>query len=121
MKHSDFKICPICNRANAFHWIRCEPATDLELQRIQRARETGKAPKPSWYTAPSLPAARVHSIKQKFPGYVLAMFTKQSNPGLEREFPNGAKNAKAYVKLYDRMNHLQPVKVNWIKTDGNFG
>ena len=57
MKKSDYVPCAVCGNMYKDHSIlRCEPATELELARIRRARETGKVKNPSWYRVPALPA-----------------------------------------------------------------
>ena len=99
--------------------FRCYPATALELHKMRRAREQGKAPKISWYHSPKLPPAFEPDMKQAFPAFVRSLFTRQSDPFLEWNLPE-ADNLADYIREFESLNNLVPVPVTWVKTDGNF-
>ena len=113
--------CPHCGVELRKHLgLRCYPATDLELHKMRRAREQGKAPKISWYHPPKLPPAFKPDLSQQFPPSVRAMFTRQSDPSLDWTFPTANDNLADYIREFESLNNLVPVPVTWVKTDGNF-
>jgi len=108
----DYKECAICGKRYKDHsLVRCEPATELELRRIRRARETGKCKNPSWYKVPALPKRTKPDLRQKYPSYVMAFFTRQSDPFLEWKLPEAAESTVQYVREFNRLNNLIPVPI----------
>ena len=111
-KFTDTQECPVCNvRIKDHTMLRCAPADDLELARIERARLTGKAPKPTWYKVSTLPfgANLDPDLRQAYPAHVRSIFTRQSDPWFDRSGGSlpSTDNVAEYVREFERMKNLK--------------
>ncbi len=83
--------------------LRDTPATDLELYRIKRARETGKVKNPTWYKVPKLPEPFKPDFRQFFPAHCRP--NPISAPVLT--IPQGEfKTTAEYVAAFEKANSL---------------
>ena len=87
--------------------LTCAPLTDMELHRLERARESGKVKPPSWWRPFKMPTKPAVDLRQKYPPYVLAMFTRQSDPFLEWNLPDAAESTAQYVREFCELNNLK--------------
>lgn len=105
--------------------MRCEPATEIELLRIERARATGKVKAPTWYRPAKMPAPIKYDLKQAYPAEVRALFTRQSDTwldGFSKQDVRDAKLAKItdpieYVREFERLKGLRPCATAWVTPD----
>lgn len=101
--------------------LRCWPATELEIHRIQRARETGKAPKPSWYVVPRMPAGFKPDYRQylpphcrRGPGEVQSdtwLDMKAYRQGMNRKPYLPTDSLLEYIRAYEEQKGLRHVKL----------
>lgn len=105
----DLTPCPMCMVPMHEHSImRCEPATELELHKIRRARETGKARNPTWYRTPSMPAPFKPQLAWKLPAHVLAAMSKLDIDTWPSNFaPRRYDDPKEYIRAFEAAKRLK--------------
>lgn len=100
--------------------LRSEPPTELELHRMQRARETGKAKNPAWYKVPAMPKPFAPDYRQYLPPHCRrGPGEVQSDTWMDlgeftcfRKGRSGPPSSlKAYIKAYEKAKGLKHTKL----------
>lgn len=101
--------------------LRCWPATELEIHRMQRARETGKSKPPSWWKRSALPATWQPDFRRylpihcrRGPGEVQSdtwLDMKAYRQGMSRKPYLPTDSLLEYIRAYEEQKGLRHVKL----------